>query len=170
MLYYNNKMLSKRIFETDFRTALEEELRRRDMTIKELAEQSGIPLATLYKISSGEVDVRLSTIKKIVLVLEQKLPPFVAVIAAKFLLDELEGHGITVKDRVYQIRGYTANSIEECIIAAVMAEKEGAAGIICAPVLASMVEKVVDVPVAIMKPKAATVLDALDVVARRLGA
>jgi predicted transcriptional regulator len=163
-------MLSKRIFETDFRAALEEELRRRDMTIKELAEQSGIPLATLYKISSGEVDVRLSTIKKIVSVLEKKLPPFVAVIAAKFLLDELEGHEITVRNRVYQIRGYTANSIEECIIAAVMAEKEGAAGIICAPVLASMVEKVVDVPVAIMKPKAATVLDALDVVARRLGA
>ena len=38
-----------------------------------------------------------------------------------------------------------------------------------APVLASMVEKIVDVPVAIMKPKASTVLDALDVVARRLG-
>jgi predicted transcriptional regulator len=162
-------MLSKRIFETDFRTALDEELRRRDMTIKELAGQSGIPLATLYKISSGEVDVRLSTIKKIVAVLEPGLPAFVAVIAAKFLLDELEGHEITIRDRVYRIRGYTANSIEECIIASVMAEKDGAAGIICAPVLASMVEKIVDIPVAIMKPKAATVLDALDVVARRLG-
>jgi predicted transcriptional regulator len=163
-------MLSKRIFETDFRSALEEELRRRDMTVKELAELSGIPLATLYKISSGEVDVRLSTVKKIIAVLEPDLQAFVAVIAAKFLLDELEGHEITIRDRVYHIRGYTANSIEECIIASVMAEKDGAAGIICAPVLASMVEKIVDIPVAIMKPKAATVLDALDVVARRLGA
>jgi len=54
-------------------------------------------------------------------------------------------------------------------IAAVMAEKEGAAGIICAPVLASIFEKSVDVPVAIIKPKAATVLDALDVVAWRIG-
>jgi predicted transcriptional regulator len=161
-------MLSKRIFETDFRSALEEELRRRDMTVKELAELSGIPLATLYKISSGEVDVRLSTVKKIIAVLEPDLQAFVAVIAAKFLLDELEGHEITIRDRVYHIRGYTANSIEECIIASVMAEKDGAAGIICAPVLASMVEKIVDIPVAIMKPKAATVLDALDVVARRL--
>lgn len=163
-------MLSKRIFETDFRTALEEELRRRNMTIKELAEHAGIPVATLYKISSGEVDVRLSTMKKIVSVLEPGRPAFVAVIAAKFLLDEMEGHEIRVSEKVYRLRGYTANSIEECIIAAVMAEKEGAAGIICAPILASMVEKIVDIPVAIMKPKAATVLDALDVVARRLGA
>jgi predicted transcriptional regulator len=168
MLYYYSIMLSKRIFETDFRTALEEELERRNMSIKELAELSGIPVATLYKISSGEVDVRLSTMKKIVSVLEPQRSAFVAVIAAKFLLDEMEGHEVTIKGRVYRIRGYTANSIEECIIAAVMAEKEGAAGIICAPVLASIVEKIVDVPVAIIKPKAATVLDALDVIARRI--
>lgn len=167
-MYYGIVMISKRIFETDFRTALDEELQRRNMTIRQLAEESGIPVATLYKISSGEVDVRLSTMKKIVSVLEPKRSTFVAVIAAKFLLDEMEGHEITVRDTVYRIRGYTANSIEECIIAAVMAEKEGAAGIICAPVLASIVEKIVDVPVAIIKPKAATVLDALDVVARRI--
>ena len=140
------------------------------MTIKELAEKSGIPLATLYKISSGEVDVRLSTVKKIVSVLEPGLPPFIAVIAAKFLLDELEGQSVMVRGTSYKIRGYTANSLEECIIASVSAEKDGAAGIICAPILASMLEKIVDVPVAIMKPKAATVMDALDVVARRIGA
>ena len=161
-------MFTKKIFQGDFRTVLEEELRRRNMTIKELAEQADIPIATLYKISSGEVDVRLSTIKKIVRVLEPERSPFIAVIAAKFLLDEIEGQEITIKDKVYHIRGYTANSIEECIITAVVAEKEGAAGIICAPILASMVEKIVDVPVAIMKPKAATVLDALDVVGRRI--
>jgi predicted transcriptional regulator len=159
-------MFSKKIFQKEFRTALEDELRRKNMTIKELAGQANIPIATLYKISSGEVDVRLSTVKKIVSVLEPDFSPFIAVIAAKFLLDEMEGHEITVRERVIKIRGYTANSIEECIIAAVMAEKEGAVGIICAPILASMVEKIVDIPVAIMKPKAKTVLDALDVIGR----
>jgi len=159
-------MFSRKIFQGDFRTALEDELRRKNMTIKELADQANIPMATLYKISSGQVDVRLSTVKKIVSVLEPALPSFIAVIAAKFLLDEMEGHEITVRDKVIKIRGYAANSIEECIIAAVIAEKEGASGIICAPVLASMVEKIVDVPVAIMKPKATTVLDALDVIGR----
>jgi predicted transcriptional regulator len=107
-------------------------------------------------------------VKKIVQVLEPKIPAFIAVIAAKFLLDEIEGQEIAIRGRSYHIRGYTANSIEECIIAAVTAEKDGAAGIICAPILASMIEKIVDVPVAIMKPKAATVMDAMDVVARRI--
>jgi len=161
-------MFSKKVFETDFRTALEEELARRNMTIKELADQAGIPAATLYKLTSGDGDVRLSTVKKIVQVLEPKIPAFIAVIAAKFLLDEIEGQEITIRGRNYHIRGYTANSIEECIIAAVSAEKDGAAGIICAPILASMIEKIVDVPVAIMKPKAATVMDAMDVIARRI--
>lgn len=161
-------MFSKKVFETDFRTALEEELARRNMTIKELADQAGIPAATLYKLTSGEGDVRLSTVKKIVHVLEPKIPAFIAVIAAKFLLDEIEGQEIAIRGRSYHIRGYTANSIEECIIAAVTAEKDGAAGIICAPILASMIEKIVDVPVAIMKPKAATVMDAMDVIARRI--
>ena len=66
-------MFSKKVFETDFRTALEEELGRRNMTIKELADRAGIPAATLYKLTSGEGDVRLSTVKKIVRVLEPRL-------------------------------------------------------------------------------------------------
>ena len=161
-------MFSKMVFEKDFRTALEEELRRQGMTIRELAEKAGIPPATLYKLSSGERDVRLSTVKRIVQVLEPRLPPFIAVIAAKFLLDEIEGQKISIGGQTCVIRGYTANSIEECIIAAVSAEKEGAVGIVCAPVLASMVEKIVDVPVAIMKPGPKTVLDALDIIGKRI--
>jgi predicted transcriptional regulator len=161
-------MFSKKVFEADFRTALEEELARRNMTIKELADQAGIPVATLYKLTSGEGDVRLSTVKKIVQVIEPKIPAFIAVIAAKFLLDEIEGQETTIRGKSYHLRGYTANSIEECIIAAVTAEKDGAAGIICAPILASMIEKIVDVPVAIMKPKAATVMHATDVIPRRI--
>ena len=150
-------MFSKMVFEKDFRTALEDELRRQGMTIRELADKAGIPTATLYKLSSGERDVRLSTIKRIVQVLEPRLPPFIAVIAAKFLLDEIEGQKITIGEQTCVIRGYTANSIEE-----------GAVGIVCAPVLASMVEKIVDVPVAIMKPGPKTVLDALDVIRKRV--
>jgi predicted transcriptional regulator len=161
-------MFSKRIFETDFRTALEEELLRQDMTVKELAEKAGIPAATLYKITSGERDLRFSTVRRIVDVLEPKKRAFIAVIAAKFLLDEIEGTRVTVAGRVYPIEGYTANSIDECIVAAVKAQKNGAAGIICAPVLASIVEKIVDVPVAIIKPKPKMVLDAIDSIAKRI--
>ena len=82
-------MLSKRIFETDFTTALNEELERKNLSVKDLAELTGIPASTLYKVTVGERDPRLSTIKKIVSVLEPGHDRFIAIIAARFLLDTL---------------------------------------------------------------------------------
>ena len=83
-------MLSKRIFETDFTTALNEELERKNLSVKDLAELTGIPVSTLYKVTVGERDPRLSTIKKIVSVLEPGRDRFIAIIAARFLLDTID--------------------------------------------------------------------------------
>ena len=145
-------MFSARVFETDFRTALEEELNRRGMSIKELAERLDITPATLYKITSGDRDPRFSLVKAIADAFDPKERDFVAVIAAKFLLDELQSVKYTVNDTTYRIHGYSANTMDEVIIAAVRAEKDGAVGIICAPVLTTLVERIVDIPVAIIKP------------------
>jgi predicted transcriptional regulator len=161
-------MFLRRVIETTFQTALAEELARRDMTIRELSNQTGIPLPTLYKCSSGERDPRLSTVRRIVEALEPRQGRSVAVVAARFLLDEVAGLTVEVRGRPYPVRGYAANSLEECIVAAVRAEKEGAAAIICAPVLASIVERIVDVPVVILKPKAETVTEAIEAARRRL--
>ena len=68
----------------------------------------------------------------------------------------------------YRIKGYTANSLDDCILAAVRARYDGAAGIICAPILASLIERLVDVPVAIMKPEMDAVFTAVDSIAKRL--
>ncbi len=161
-------MFSRRIFEADFSTALEEELRRRDMSIRELADLAEIPVATLYKLTSGKADPRLSTVKKIVGVLEPREQSFIAVIAARFLLDELDNREIPVGNATYRIRGYSAESLDECIIAAVRADKEGALGIICAPILAPIVEKIVDCPVALIKPRKRTLLEAIETIAKRI--
>jgi len=138
------------------------------MTIRELSSATGIPPATLYKIASGERDPRLSTVRRIVETLEPKEESFIAVVAAKFLLDEIEGSIVTIAGEDVRLKGYAANSIDECIMAAVEARKEGAAGIICAPVLASIIERIVDIPVAILKPKPETVIDAATIIARRI--
>ena len=61
---------SKKIFEAGFKVALEEELMRKGVSIKELAENAGIPPATIYKITSGERDPRFSTVQAIVNALE----------------------------------------------------------------------------------------------------
>jgi predicted transcriptional regulator len=161
-------MFSRRIFETDFAEALEEELKRRDMTIRELSEKTRIPPATLYKIASGERDPRLSTVRRIVAVLEPHEGTFIAVVAAKFLLDEIEGARVSIGGNEVILKGYAANSIDECMMAAVEAKKDGAAGIICAPIIASIIEKIVDIPVAILKPHPDTVIDAANIIARRI--
>ena len=162
-------MLSRRIFETDFTTALNEELERKNMTVKDLAEQTGIPVSTLYKVTVGERDPRLSTIRKIVAVLEPGHGRFIAVIAARFLLDSIDRREIESGERKIGIRGYAANSLEECIIAAARAEKDGAAGIVCAPILASIVEKIVDIPVVMLRPDLAVVSEAMTTLARKVG-
>ena len=162
-------MFSKRIFETDFTAALNEELERKNMTVKELAELTGIPVSTLYKVTVGERDPRLSTVKKIVSVLEPERHRFIAVIAAKFLLDSFTTREIESRDQKYTIRGYSAHSLDECIVAAARAEKDGASGIICAPILASIVEKIVDVPVGMLRPELSCVDEAISAVLRRIG-
>lgn len=152
----------------DMRKALEEELAEQNMTVKELASRSGIPLATLYKVTSGDRDVRFSTVKRIAAVLEPRRRDFIAVIAAKFLLEKIEGEKMVVGKRELTTHGYSANSIEECIVAAVRAQKDGAAGIVCAPILASVIEKIVDIPVAIMKPRPKEVLESIEWMAKRI--
>lgn len=162
-------MLSKRIFETDFTTALNEELERKNLTVKDLAELTGIPVSTLYKVTVGERDPRLSTIRKIVSVLEPAHDRFIAIIAARFLLDSLEKREADVNGKTFSIRGYSANSLEECIIAAARAEKDGASGIVCAPILASIVEKIVDIPVVMLRPDLAVLNEAIIMVGKKLG-
>ncbi|MDN5341120.1 MAG: hypothetical protein PWQ30_2229 [Euryarchaeota archaeon] len=161
-------MLSRKIFETDFAEALLEELARQDMSIRDLAERAGIPPATLYKLTSGRADPRLSTVRRIVNVLEPREKSFIAVIAARFLLDEIDNRNLPIGGKEYRIRGYPANTLEECIAAAARAEKEGALGIVCAPILASIVEKIVDCPVAIIKPQQQTIIEAIETIAKRI--
>jgi predicted transcriptional regulator len=162
-------MLSKRIFETDFTTALNEELERKNLTVKDLAGLTGIPVSTLYKVTVGERDPRLSTIRKIVSVLEPAHDRFIAIIAARFLLDSLDIRETEANGRTFRIRGYSANSLDECIIAAARAEKDGASGIVCAPILASIVEKIVDIPVGMLRPDLSVVNEAISTIVKKIG-
>jgi predicted transcriptional regulator len=69
---------------------------------------------------------------------------FVALIAARYVLEEMNfGESIKI---------YPATTLEDAIVAAVRAEKEGAGVIVCAPVISSLVERMVDVPVVTIKP------------------
>jgi predicted transcriptional regulator len=161
-------MFSRSIFRQDFKEALEEALDRKQMSLKELAELAGLPAATIYKITSGERDPRLSTVRAIVQALEPYDQDMIAIIGAKFLLDQIATQMNTTDGKKYRIKGYTAHTMEDCIVAAVKAEKEGAAGIICAPVLATLIERIVDIPVVIIKPDISTYQEAIVSLSRQL--
>lgn len=161
-------MFSQKIFETDFATALQEELARQGMSVRDLAVLAGIPVATLYKLTSGRADPRLSTVRRIVNVLEPREKSFIAVIAARFLLDDLDNRDLQIGEKSFRIRGYSADSLDECIIAAVQADREGALGVVCAPILAPIVEKLVDCPVGIIKPQQQTLIEAIETIAKRI--
>lgn len=161
-------MFEKRIFETDFKTALKEEMELNGMSVRRLSELTDIPAVTLYKILTGDRDPRFTTVKRIVQVFSPNYGKFIAVIAVKFLLDDVEGSRISCGGKEYRIRGYAAGSYEEGLVAAVRARNDGAAGIICAPILSSLVEKLVDIPVSIMKPESLAINSAAESLAKRL--
>lgn len=161
-------MFSRKIFRQDFKAALEEALDRKQMSLKELADLAGIPVATIYKITSGERDPRLSTVTAIVHALEPYDQDIIAIIGAKFLLDDIATRIADLDGKKFRIKGYPAHTMEDCIVAAVRAEKEGASGIICAPILAALIERIVDIPVVLLKPDIASYEEAIKSLTRQI--
>ncbi len=118
-------------------------LKERGIKPSEFAKRAKIPHSTLYKILNGE-NPRYETLTKIFSALYEE-KKFVALIAARYILEEF-----SFDERV---KVYPATNLEDAIISAVRAEKDGARVIICAPILSNLIEKIVDVPVMTMKPK-----------------
>ncbi len=126
----------------EFGVCLAKILEEKGISVSEFARKAGIPHSTLYKILKGEKP-RYDTLSKIFAALHDH-EKFVAVIAARYVLEEMK-FGSSVKV-------YSATTLEDAIVAAVRAEKDGAAAIVCAPILSSVVERMVDVPVITIKP------------------
>jgi predicted transcriptional regulator len=156
-----------------FRAGLKKAIKKHGNT-KEFSKKSRIPVSTLYKILSGDrKDIRLSTLRQIVRAIEklegvEKRDNLVAVIASRPVLDCLRGNKIVVKGREFLVREYSATTLEEVIIAAIHAEREGARAVVCAPIVSSTVEKVVDVPVAVMMPGEATLKKSIEIAASKI--
>lgn len=148
------------------------------MTAAEFGEKSGIPASTIYKVLSGKREPNIKTLRQIVSVLrklEGREEPggsgksgFIAVIAARPVLDIITEKKLKIKDRLITIREYSATSMEEAIIAAIKAERDGAKAVVCAPVVSPTIEKILQIPVAAIIPRD-SIFEAIELAARKMG-
>lgn len=136
----------------NFGEELKETISKLGKTIIEFSEESGVPKGTLYKIISNEKkDFRRSTLRQIIETV-RKLEGYeseniIGVITTRGALDTI-GRSFKIGDKEIVVKEYPATTIEEEIIQGVKAEREGVKGLICGPIAATTLEKVVEVPIA----------------------
>ncbi len=146
---------------------LKHELR---ISVRELAERSGIAQSSLYKILHGKRSPNLSTLRAISRALRQfyraSEEEFIGVIAARPVLEGIVDRMAEVDGRRIRVREYPVQTVEDAIVAAVRAEREGAIGIVCAPIVSGTIEHLVRIPVATIVPRESMVR-AIELAARK---
>jgi len=148
-------------FQRAFRNMLDEEL---EMSLSEFCSTSGISQSTMYKILEEGREPNLRTIRQIIralnVIIKSGDENFVAVIASSTFMESLP-KTMEVDSRKINIREYPISTVEDAIIAAVRAERDGALAIVCAPIIAITVKKILRIPVSPVMPLG-SVLKALD--------
>ena len=139
-------------FQKALRNILDEEL---FMSLNEFCSVTGISQSTLYKLIEDKREPNLRTVRQVVkalnLITKSEDERFIAIIASATVVDNLprsvDHDGIKVS-----VREYPVTTVEDAIIAAVRAERDGAMGVVCAPVVAPTVEKILSIPVSTVIP------------------
>nr|AAU43701.1 conserved hypothetical protein [uncultured archaeon GZfos26D8]AAU83125.1 conserved hypothetical protein [uncultured archaeon GZfos26F9]AAU84292.1 conserved hypothetical protein [uncultured archaeon GZfos9D1]QNO53182.1 hypothetical protein NDOAJMFA_00032 [Methanosarcinales archaeon ANME-1 ERB6] len=146
---------------------------RLGVSIGEFSEKSGIPASTLYKILSGERDPNLRTFRRIINTISEiesgyakKKRKFIAMICSRGCLEVLEKTTVNTGKETFDVKEYSVTSIEEAIIGAIKAEEDGASALVCAPIVSSTVEKVVNIPVVTIRPSS-SVARAIELAAKK---
>lgn len=154
-------------FAENLRRIIKDEL---DMDLRKFAKRAGVASSTLYKIVSEGRAPNLRTLRAIVRCIDEiegkARGDFIAIIAARSVLDRIEERTVEIEGKKIQVREYPAATIEDVIVAAIRAEDEGAKAVVCAPIVSSTVERVVRVPIVTIAPKD-SVLEAIRIGARK---
>ncbi len=160
---------SDAVFQKTFSIVIKEDL---NLTAIDFAKKANIPPSTLYKILSGNRDPNIKTLRQIVKTIrdinESDREDFIAVIAARSVLDNIVETKKKIAGRLVTIREYSATSMEEAIIAAVNAERDGAKALVCAPIVSPTIEKIINIPVTTIIPKD-SLIDAIELALKKIG-
>ena len=139
-------------FQKALKDILENEL---NMTVNEFCRLTGVSQSTMYKILEEKREPNLRTVRMIIKAVKAVSEPdtndYIAVIASHIVFENLQ-KTIEVNGRTVILKEYPVATVEDAIIASVRAERDGALAIICAPIVAPTVEKIVSIPVATVVP------------------
>lgn len=145
-------------FQKALRNILEDEL---GMTLNEFCQASGLSQSTMYKIMEDNREPNLRTVRQVVkslkVMMEADDSHFIAVIASTNVVENLP-RTIDLDGLVVNVREYPVSTVEDAIIASVRAERDGALGVVCAPIVAPTIEKILAIPVSRVIPTSSVML------------
>ena len=125
------------------------------MTLNEFCQASGVSQSTLYKVMEGGREPNLRTGRQVVKAIKMLSTAddsrFIAIIAASTALENIP-RTIDINGMMVHLREYPVLTLEDAILAAVRAERDGALGLVCAPIVAPTVEKILSIPVSRVIP------------------
>ena len=157
----------------DFVDKLREFLLTKKLKVVDFCSIAGISQSTIYKIMSNpEKDFRVSLLRQILQAI-MKIEGFyndsatIAVITTREALNILRKE-IKMGEEKIIIKEYPANTIEEEIMQGIKAQQDGVKGIICGPVAATTIEKIVDIPVVSFSFKEQVLEDAIKNIVKKL--
>ncbi len=153
-----------------FRASLESALDILGVGINDLASAAKMPQSTLYKLVSGEREPNIRTLRQLVSAIKRleggAEEGFVAVIVAREVLNGILDRKLRTRGKAVRVREYPARTVEDAIVAAVRAEREGALGVVCAPIIAPTIERILRIPITTIMPKKC-VAEAIKIAARK---
>jgi predicted transcriptional regulator len=139
-------------FQKALRNVLKNEL---GMTVNEFCLAAGISQSTMYKIMEEKREPNLRTVRMIIKAVRylsaRPGERFIAIIASDQVLQTISG-SVKFGDREVLLREYPVSTVEDAIISAVKAEREGALALVCAPIIAPTIERIVSIPVSPVIP------------------
>lgn len=151
-MYHDKLMWALVESNEEFIKSFKEMLFQQNLTITDFCKKTNIPESTIYKIMSNpDKDFRISTFRNII----QKVKKIegihthettIGIITTRGALNSIN-RKIRLQQKEIIVKEFPATTIEEEIIQGIRAEREGVNGLICGPIAATTLEKVVNIPV-----------------------
>ncbi len=153
-----------------FRKALHDVLDSLGWTVQELSRRAGVSPSTIYKITNEERSPSLDVLRKILKAVREaeglSAGNFIALIVTRRVLDEVVERSVQIGGESVKVREYPAATVEDAIVSAIRAERDGAVAVVCAPIVSPTIEKILDIPIATIVPKD-SVTEAIKLAARK---